>query len=292
MPTINLFNNTLRSSATGIVTKAVSGLTTGAGRALSIVDPKLGSSLARLGQAGLSPGGRAAAAGGVRNARPKVSFSGSTKDRDYRVKLSLGQNAKIFYQALPPGQIMQPLLVSNGIIFPYTPRISLVHQAQYNTLDIVHSNYDYFGYQKSSINQITIDAEFSAQTPDEANYVLAVIHFLRSASKMFTSQDSLAGNPPPILFLDGHGDHYFPHVPVVISQFSHTLPDDVDYITTGYSNPGDFVDNTQKFSTRVPVLSAFNIVLQPIYSRSRVGEFSLEKFAKGDYLGSDSKGYI
>ena len=32
------------------------------------------------------------------------------------------------------------------------------------------------------------------------------------------------------MFLDGYGSHYFPHVPCVVTQFSHTLPPDADYI--------------------------------------------------------------
>ena len=46
----------------------------------------------------------------------------------------------------------------------------------------------------------------------------------------FFGQGDNVGNPPPIVFLDGYGEHYFPHVPCVISSFTHTLPTDVDYV--------------------------------------------------------------
>lgn len=291
MPVINLFNNSLRSSATGIVNNAVSSLTVGAGRALSIVDPKLGASLTRLGQAGLNPGGKSSARSGISATRPKVSFAGSKENQDTRVRLSLGQNSNIFYQTTG-NKVLSPLLITNGILFPYTPRISMVTQAQYNVMDITHTNYDFHAYNKTSINQISIDAEFTAQTSEEANYVLAVLHFLRSATKMFSSQDQFAGNPPPLVFLNGYGDYILPNIPCVISQFSYTLPDDVDYIPTGFNDPASYMIDAPEFSTRVPVISAFNIALQPVYSRSRVSEFSLEKFARGDYVGKNNKGFI
>ena len=292
MPVVNLINSKLRSAATGIVNNAVSNVTSGAGKLLSAVDPKLGASLTRLGQAGLKPGGKSAAQTGIGTTTPKVSFSGSNDGQDQRVKLSLGQNANIFYQ-VPGGKIMTPLAVTNGILFPYTPRISMVNQASYNPMEITHTNYDFWSYTKSSVNQITIDAEFTAQTQEEANYVLAVLYFLRAATKMFTAQDSFAGNPPPMVFLTGYGDYILPNVPCVITQFGYTLPDDVDYIAaSSNTGGGDFSLDTSTLNTRVPVISAFNIILQPIYSRSRVGEFSLEKFARGDYVGQNNKGFI
>jgi hypothetical protein len=115
------------------------------------------------------------------------------------------------------------LIATNGVIFPYTPKIDVVYQTSYSDQDIVHTNYSYYAYNKSSVSNITINAEFTAQTPEEAKYVLAVIHFFRAASKMFSGKDSrLAGNPPPMLFLNGYGDHYFPNVPCVLTQFSHS----------------------------------------------------------------------
>jgi hypothetical protein len=33
-----------------------------------------------------------------------------------------------------------------------------------------------------------------------------------------------------MVFLDGYGSHYFPHVPGVITSFTHTMSSDVDYV--------------------------------------------------------------
>jgi hypothetical protein len=72
--------------------------------------------------------------------------------------------------------------------------------------------------------------QFTAQDTTEANYLLAVIHFFRSATKMFYGQDAQRGSPPPLCYLSGYGDYQFNEHPVVISQFNYNLPADVNYI--------------------------------------------------------------
>ena len=47
---------------------------------------------------------------------------------------------------------------------------------------------------------------------------------------MFTGSDPKAGNPPPIIFLNGYGNYVFKNVPVVVTSFSTTLSNDTDYI--------------------------------------------------------------
>jgi hypothetical protein len=59
---------------------------------------------------------------------------------------------------------------------------------------------------------------------------------------MFYGQDKSpnAGTPPPLVFLNGFGAYQYDNHPVLISSFSYTLPNDVDYIRTtsnsGYSS--------------------------------------------------------
>jgi len=77
---------------------------------------------------------------------------------------------------------------------------------------------------------VQIQADFTAQDTMEAEYLLAVIHFLRSASKMFYGQDAERGSPPPLLYLTGLGEYQFNESPCVISEFNYNLPSDVNYI--------------------------------------------------------------
>lgn len=143
--------------------------------------------------------------------------------------------------------LLEPLSEYNGVVFPFTPQITVNHSANYSPLSPTHSNYPSYFYQNSQVGEITITAEFAAQTEAEAKYVLAAIYFFRAATKMFYNGIH-AGNPPPILYLDGYGAHYFPHVPVVVTSFSHTMPADVDYITC--QTTPDQVEKTDKKVSR------------------------------------------
>jgi hypothetical protein len=159
---------------------------------------------------------------------------------DWRVRLSLAPGAKYLYNAENPG-ILAPLRAgsgTDGVIFPYTPTISTQYTANYEQYDLVHSNYRGLFYKNSRVGDIQIRGTFTAQNTTEANYLLAVIHFFRSATKMFYGQDPQRGTPPPVCLLNGFGEFQFSDHPVVISSFNYTLPNDVDYIRT--TNPNNF----------------------------------------------------
>jgi hypothetical protein len=142
----------------------------------------------------------------------------------------LAPNANYLYKAKEPG-ILQALAVTNGVIFPYTPKINTSYTATYNPYDLTHSNVRGYFYQGSHVGEVKINAIFTAQDTSEANYLLAVIHFFRSVTKMFYGQDQqYRGSPPPLVFLQGLGEYQFSNHPCVVSQFDYTLPDDVDYI--------------------------------------------------------------
>jgi hypothetical protein len=102
--------------------------------------------------------------------------------------------------------------------------------ANYSTAVLTHSNYSAHFYNNSDVSDITISGEFTVQSQEEGQYLMAAIYFLRASTKMFFGQGANIGNPPPILFLDGYGSHYFPHVPCVITNFTHNLSNDVDYV--------------------------------------------------------------
>jgi len=158
---------------------------------------------------------------------------------DWRVRLSLAENSDYLYKAGgfgPDGKgILEPLFDTNGVIFPYTPAITVSYVANYDGTELTHSNYKIYQYKNSAVEQITITCDFTAQDTYEANYILAVIHFFRSATKMFYGQDQnpQAGTPPPLCFLTGMGAYQFDQHPLVITNFSYNLPADVDYIRAG-----------------------------------------------------------
>ena len=154
---------------------------------------------------------------------------------DWRVTLRLAPGSNYLYNA-PDAGLLQPLKVTNGIVFPYTPTISTAYRANYSPYDLTHSNYRGYFYQNSYTDIINVTATFTAQSTSDAAYVLAVIHFFRSVTKMFYGQDAQRGSPPPLVFLSGLGDYQFNNHPCLVQQFNYTLPADVDYISSGSPN--------------------------------------------------------
>jgi hypothetical protein len=167
---------------------------------------------------------------------------------DWRFRISLAEGADYLYKVPDnsnkaggaggsPG-ILAPLATTNGVVFPYTPQVTTSYQAKYNTYDLIHSNYRGVFYQSSGVSEISVRGVFTAQDTREGAYVLAVIHFFRSVTKMFYGQDSQRGAPPPLVYLTGLGDYQFNQHPAVVTNFEYSLPDDVDYIRA--DNPNNF----------------------------------------------------
>jgi hypothetical protein len=256
--------------------------------ALNIIDP----GKARLAVAGLLKGGVKSE---QRNTTaPNIQFAAG--NADWRIKISLANSADYFYQGNNPG-IMAPLIQSGGVIFPYTPQISVTHAARYGSQNLTHSNYTNYFYEGSEVQAITISGDFTVQDPQEGAYLLAAIYFFRSATKMFFGQGSKVGNPPPMVYLNGYGSHYFPNVPCVVTNFQHSLPQDVDYLEVPTSGGQTVAENdgrrsTNTLTTRVPTTSTISISLQPIYTRKNLYDnFNLEDFAAGKLINGKG-GYI
>jgi hypothetical protein len=149
---------------------------------------------------------------------------------DWRVRLQLAPGAQYLYKDPSGPGLLAPLFETDGVIFPYTPSIETSYVANYDKYDLTHSNYRGYFYKNSAVNDINIRGTFTAQDTNEAEYMLAVIHFFRSVTKMFYGQDALRGAPPPLVYLSGFGEYQFSQHPCLVSNFSYSLPDGVDYI--------------------------------------------------------------
>lgn len=134
------------------------------------------------------------------------------------------------------GLLYNTLQESNGIIFPYTPSISVKGSAEYETIQIPRSNFAYNYYKNTKpieydIQKITLTCE----NDEMALQMLVIMWFCMCCTKcefgekVSTPDKNYAGLPPPILYLNGYNS-LIDNVPVVISSFSYTLPEDVDYI--------------------------------------------------------------
>jgi hypothetical protein len=248
---------------------------------------------------------------GNRRINPQVNFFDSQPGgENWKVRIRIAKDSPILYNI--DSGLLSPLVSTMGVVFPYTPSITTTYQALYTAQRFTHSNYTHYSYDNSEVQSIQITADFTAQNQSEAQYVLACIYFFRAATKMFFGQGELAGNPPPIVFLNGYGQHYFPDVPCVITSFSHTMPSEVDYIETapasfptsrsGYNAQGYAVgiesggkrinpETGEEYSlpggatstnpTRIPTVSQFTLALQPVYSKLALTDFNLNDFAQG-----------
>jgi hypothetical protein len=125
-------------------------------------------------------------------------------------------------------------------------------------------------YESSETSSIQINGEFPVQEEREARILLGALYLLRAATKMFWGNDAYAGAPPPLVFLNGYGKGYLSNVPCVITNFTHTMPEDKDYIPC--------------YGTRVPTMSTIQIQLQPVYSRNALSSFTVKSVASGDKL--------
>ena len=243
---------------------------------------------------------------------------------DWRVRLRLAPSSNYLYNDPQCGPVLWPLRSTDGVIFPYTPSIDTAYKAEYESYNLTHSNYRGYFYKGSYVDAINIRATFTAQDTSEANYLLAVIHFFRSATKMFYGQDAQRGAPPPLVYLNGLGDFQFNEHPCVISQFNYNLPADVDYIRaqsggangtnlqtqrqrqTIAGNPLSYalqrlatvglskgaIDNRLAQNTLgldnptyVPTKMEISLTLFPMQSREQVSkQFSVKNFANGNLL--------
>ena len=220
----------------------------------------------------------------------KTQVKAGTKQatNDWRVKLSIPST-------FGAPEILKPLVETNGLVFPYTPTILIQHTANYDALSPTHSNYPFPQYQNSQIEDLVITGDFFCENAKDAQYWVAMVHYLRSVTKMNYGTDGDAGAPPPIVKLTGYGDFVFPNVPVVIRNFTVDLPADVDYIKTKITDDVSVSDGTVNVETAgnagwAPAQSQVSITVTPIYSRAKVSQFSLNSFVKGDYLGGSGNG--
>jgi hypothetical protein len=156
-------------------------------------------------------------------------------DGDWRVRLALANNATYLYKD-SNNALLKPLAGTSGVVFPYMPNIQTSYNADYSDSALTHSNYKGYFYNSSYVGDISITGIFTAQDTREASYLLAVIHFFRSVTKMFYGQDAQRGSPPPLVYLSGLGNYQFNNHPCVIKTFQYSLPNDVDYIRTKPNN--------------------------------------------------------
>lgn len=207
--------------------------------------------------------------------------------------------------------LLRPLIATKGMIFPYTPMVNFGGMANYSNWHFTHSNYQQYQYQNSTPSEFQISGTFTAQTNDEALYLLAVLTFLRASTMMdyglAAVRRDTAGTPPPVLRFNYLGAHMFNNVPVVLQTFNYVLEDTVDYIEVMLPGTNNNIQSTGAFQkvagavgglleitndrrTYLPTRMTIAVVLMVQQNpRKTRDEFDLEKFKSGSLIG---KGFI
>ena len=147
--------------------------------------------------------------------------------------------------------LLQPLLGTRGMVWPYQPNITWDQGITYNSMDLVHTNQEIMAYVRSSAAKFGVAGKFTVQNQAQGLYALACIHFMRVVTKMnFGDNDSLAGTPPPVLEFSAYGQSMFNHLPVIVTGFTVTLSDDVDYVPINISPQNQTINQTQSTNGR------------------------------------------
>lgn len=205
------------------------------------------------------------------------------KSFDWRARLRPKEGGKdIFYSNNVANgfadYLMRPIAETNGLIWQYTPRVFINGSADYNSQTMQGMNYPINTYNYSMPPNIPVEGDFTANDQYEARYLLAVLTFLKIATKGFFGDSAVAGEdprygtPPPVLLFEYLGHHMFNKVPVVVRDYQISLPDDVDYVPV---TVGDTV-------TYLPTMTNILVTLSPTYTPHKVRRsFDLQRLANG-----------
>jgi hypothetical protein len=194
----------------------------------------------RLSKAGLPLGGIFGSTKSQSNLQSGAGAPSATGD--WAVKISV---TDAVYGDLMGGAPLFPASFQKykGIRFPVTPFINMSHTAAYDARSVIHNNYPYYAYQNSQVDQMTIAGSFPVQTQADGLNWMASLHFLRTVTKMYYGGVNNQGNPPPVCRLNGYGDYIYKDVPIVVTNFTVELREQVDYL--GINVPTGGGDNNK-----------------------------------------------
>ena len=212
---------------------------------------------------------------------PSSSITGSVSDSyDWRARLSPKRGGQDRFYSAAGGfsdYLLRPIKESNGLVWSVTPTVLNMSSANYNTHSGQGMQYPVRSYQDSTPTDITVTGTFTANDIYEARYMLAMQTFFKVATKGDFGDISVAkgtaGAPPPVLLFEYLGDHGFNKVPVVVTSYSMTFEDNVDYVPV-------IVNNT---TTYVPTIATVLVTLSPQYTPSKVRRrFDINAIANGE----------
>lgn len=207
---------------------------------------------------------------------PAVTMNGNPIN-DRRVRVSMLPNSPAIFYNDSTNSLLQPLATTNGVLFPYQPKVDISFSASYQVQKVLQSNFAFYNYENSEMKAFDLTCDFPATNAYEGSYVIAAMTFLRALTMMFTGNDTsnnLAGSPPLIVRLLGMGFGGLDYIPVAVTNVTSSYPDNVDYITIP-------IPGLNNELTKIPILTTISINCVPMFSRQFASQFSALDFAKG-----------
>jgi hypothetical protein len=173
--------------------------------------------------------------------------------------------------------LLRPIEESGGMVWQYTPTIMVQGQTNYGQAHNQGMNYQINTFENSLPPALPVSADFTANNIYEARYLLAIFTFLKICGKGTFGDSAVKsgdyGRPPPVLLFEYMGDHMFNKVPVVVTSYSITLPEEVDYVPV---KVGTTV-------THVPTRTNIMVNLEVTYTPQKLRrQFSLDKLTSGE----------
>lgn len=251
--------------------------------------------------------------GGSISENPPGSFSntgfGIEPAPDWRTRLR--PPSKKIERYFGPKVASNPMAIlheTGGLIFPYTPGLSMDQAVEYTSQGMTQVNQDSYYFSKHASLELNFSGDWTVQSMREGAYALGCIHFLRTNTKMrfgVIGENQVAGQPPPVFILDAGGSMLFNQVPVLIKSFNITFDKDVDYVRVGVgdyfnlqfpdaANADDagnekITQNQGEAWIPTQFQMSIGLIIQQTPKKLRT-EFDLEKFRNGDLLRSG--GYV
>lgn len=195
------------------------------------------------------------------------------------------------------------LTQTKGVVWPYQPTINYAQDVEYTSMDLVHTNQEFYSYKGTKAVKLTVSGNWSVQNNKEGLYALACIRFFQTVTKMYfggaegTQVEGLRGTPPPVLLFDAYGKNMFNCLPVIVTNFTISLPQDVNYFPVDLSqlnvtNPNSFNSNlvtADNLEGRtdiawLPVLFTIETSLTVQNTPKKLRQFDLDKFRTGQLI--------
>lgn len=210
------------------------------------------------------------------SAAPTVTFAGNPIN-DKRVRISMLPGSPAIFYTDTTNLLLQPLSTTNGVLFPFQPKVDISFSANYQSQKVLQSNFVFYNYENSEMKSIDLSCDFPVRNVYEGQYVVAAITFLRALTMNFTGNDNkngLAGAPPLVVRLLGMGFGGLDYVPVAVTNVTTSYPDNVDFVTIP-------IPGLNNELTKLPVMMSISVSCVPMFSRTFASQFSALDFSSG-----------